>query len=141
MEPERQFGYHVRLFYSYPGKVMRRVALGMLPWFSMLPLAEAIAEEVAEKLDSVEVVAVSPLQHGGVDINKIPAHVQTVSADQLQKAQSLSLADYMNRYLGSVNINDVQQSIATGCAIPRLQRLAVDGIAARPGDLCQRHTL
>lgn len=89
---------------------MNKVALGILPWFSMLPLAEAIAEELAPNLDTVEVVAVSPLQFGGVDVKKIPSNVQTVSADELQEAQALSLADYMNRYLGSVNINDAQNN-------------------------------
>lgn len=89
---------------------MKKVALGVLPWFGMLPLAEAIAEEAAGKLDEVEVVAVSPLQFSGIDVNKIPANVQTVSSDELQEAQALSLADYMNRYLGSVNINDAQNN-------------------------------
>ncbi|CAD6876942.1 TonB-dependent receptor [Methylomonas fluvii] len=89
---------------------MKKVALGVLPLFSMLPLAEAIAAEVATNLEEVEVVAVTPLQFGGVDINKIPANVQTVSAEKLQEAQALSLADYMNRYLGSVNINDAQNN-------------------------------
>jgi iron complex outermembrane recepter protein len=86
--------------------------LGMLPWLATWPLADAIAEEAvsSNSLDPVEVVAVSPLQFGGVDINKIPAHVQTVSSEELQEAQALSLADYMNRYLGSVNINDAQNN-------------------------------
>lgn len=92
---------------------MNKVALGLLPWFAMLPLAEAIAEQVAaepQALEKVEVVAVSPLQVGGVDINKIPANVQTVTAEEMQQSQALSLADYMNRYMGSVNINDAQNN-------------------------------
>lgn len=93
---------------------MNKVARGLLPWFALLPLAEAIAAEVAEKkidtLEKVEVVDVSPLQFGGIDINKIPANVQTASSQELQRAQALSLADYMNRYLGSVNINDAQNN-------------------------------
>ena len=89
---------------------MKKLAIGVLPWFAMSPLAEAIAEEVAQKLDTVEVVAVSPLQFGGVEINKIPANVQTVSSDALQQSQAISLADYMNRYMGSVNVNDAQNN-------------------------------
>ena len=92
---------------------MNKVALGLLPWFAMLPLAQAIAEQVAaepQALEKVEVVAVSPLQVGGVDINKIPANVQTVTAEEMQQSQALSLADYMNRYMGSVNINDAQNN-------------------------------
>ncbi|MCQ8104221.1 TonB-dependent receptor [Methylomonas sp. SURF-2] len=93
---------------------MNKVALGLLPWFALQPLAAAIAAEVtdkkAETLEQVEVVDVSPLQFGAIDINKIPANVQTVSAEQLQAGQAVSLADYMNRYLGSVNINDAQNN-------------------------------
>lgn len=47
---------------------------------------------------------------GGVSADKIPAVIQTVSSKQLQEAQSLSLAEYMNRYLGGVNINDTQSN-------------------------------
>ncbi|MDD2761189.1 MAG: TonB-dependent receptor, partial [Methylomonas sp.] len=92
---------------------MNKVTLGLLPWFAIAPLTDVLAEQSAgdaAALEDVEVVAVSPLQFGGVDINKIPANVQTVSADELQDAQAISLADYMNRYLGSVNINDAQNN-------------------------------
>lgn len=92
---------------------MKKVILGLLPGFVMLPLAEAIAEQLAgtaEPLENVEVVAVSPLQSGGVDINKIPANVQTATAEELQASQAISLADYMNRYMGSVNVNDAQNN-------------------------------
>ncbi len=89
---------------------MKKLAIGVLPWFAMGPLSAAIAEELAPKLDDVEVVAVSPLQFGGVEVNKIPANVQTVSSQELQETQALSLADYMNRYMGSVNINDAQNN-------------------------------
>lgn len=92
---------------------MNKLVLGLLPWVSMLPVAEVLAESTnndTDTLGEVEVVAVSPLQSGGVDVNKIPAHVQTVSAEEMQAAQALSLAEYMNRYLGGVNINDAQNN-------------------------------
>lgn len=76
----------------------------------MLPLTKVLAEDAVSGLGTVEVVAVSPLQSGGVEINKIPAPVQTVSAHELEESQGLSLADYMNRYMGSVNINDAQNN-------------------------------
>ncbi|MBT9098533.1 TonB-dependent receptor [Methylovulum psychrotolerans] len=69
------------------------------------------AEEAAVDLEAVEVVGVSPMQSvGGVSVDKIPAAVQTVSSAQLQQAQSLSLAEYLNRYLGSVHINEAQNN-------------------------------
>ncbi|TAN49690.1 MAG: TonB-dependent receptor [Methylococcaceae bacterium] len=63
-----------------------------------------------EQLDTVEVVADSPVSQDGVPINNIPAHVQTISATQLDQAQSTSLAEYMNRYLGGVVVNDAQNN-------------------------------
>ena len=68
------------------------------------------AEEKTIDLGVAEVVAVTPMQVGGVDIDKIPAAVQTVTAKQISKAQSISLADYINRYLGSVHINEAQNN-------------------------------
>ena len=36
--------------------------------------------------------------------------MQTVNADQLEKAQTISLADYINRYLGSAHVNEAQNN-------------------------------
>ncbi len=72
--------------------------------------ASLVHAEEAVQLEHMDVVGVTPLQGSGVDINKVPAPVQTVDARQLQDSQSLSLADYMNRYMGSVNINNAQNN-------------------------------
>jgi outer membrane receptor protein involved in Fe transport len=64
---------------------------------------------INEELEAIDVVASTPLG-SAVETNKIAAVVQSVSAKQLQKAQSTSLADYINRYLGSVHINEAQSN-------------------------------
>ncbi len=64
----------------------------------------------AVELEAVEVIGVTPLQGSGVSADKIPANVQTVSADQMKKAQTISLSDYINRYLGSVSVNEAQNN-------------------------------
>jgi iron complex outermembrane receptor protein len=61
-------------------------------------------------LGIIDVVGVTPLQGSGVAASKIPANIQTVSSEQLDKAQSATLADYINRYLGSVHINEAQNN-------------------------------
>lgn len=86
----------------------QRVAFGLI---LMLPLSLMADDQPASvNLETIDVIGVSPLQGGGLDINKIPTNVQTVSAQELQEAQSLSLADYMNRYMGSVHINEAQNN-------------------------------
>lgn len=77
------------------------------------PVLAAGAEEPASaqaRLETVEIVADTPAGGEGVDVDRLPAHVETVNAEQLDQAQSTSLADYMNRYLGSVVINDAQNN-------------------------------
>ncbi len=86
-------------------------------FMTMLPLLLTIMAEFSSAedkpaltLDTVEVIGMTPLQGSGIPIDKVPVPVKTVNARQLQESQSQSLADYLNRYLGSVNINDAQNN-------------------------------
>lgn len=68
------------------------------------------AEQQKVDLGTVEVIGVTPLSGYGVPVDNIPANIQTVTSGQLENAQSISLADYLNRYLGSVHINEAQNN-------------------------------
>ena len=63
-----------------------------------------------ERLKEVEVVGTSPLPGIGIEKDKLPYDVQTVTDEQLYRGQSLNLTDYMSRNLLGVNINEVQGS-------------------------------
>ena len=60
-------------------------------------------------VEIIDVVGVTPLG-GEIDTNRIAANVQTASADDLREQGALDLADFMNRSLGSVFVNDVQSN-------------------------------
>lgn len=68
------------------------------------------AEEVEKKLQAVEVVGTSPLPGLGIEKNKLPFDVQTVTSEQINNGQSLNLTEFMSRNLTGVNINDIQGS-------------------------------
>jgi len=90
---------------------MKQVVKGILPLLGLVGASSSlVAEEQQVTLETMEVVGVTPLQGSGIAIDKIPVPVKTANAEQLEKAQSTSLADYMNRYMGSVNINDAQNN-------------------------------
>ena len=78
--------------------------------YGLTLLTAAVAEEQKLDLGIVEVVGVTPLSGAGVAIDKIPANIQTVTSEQLEDTQSISLADYLNRYLGSVHVNEAQNN-------------------------------
>lgn len=95
------------------GATMHKLAFFAL---SCLALSSATAAEEAqpdpqiEELELMEVIDVAPLSGSGIDAKKVPANVQTVDAGQLETTQSISLTDYMNRYMGSVHINEAQNN-------------------------------
>ncbi len=90
---------------------MKYVVKGLFPLLCLVGASTTVyAEDQRVKLETVEIVGVTPFQGSGISINKVPVPVSIVDAEQLEKSQSISLADYMNRYLGSVNINDAQNN-------------------------------
>ncbi len=61
------------------------------------------------ELETLNIVKTTPLG-AGLALEKIPANVQVMNAEELSTAQSISIADYMNQYMGSVTINDAQNN-------------------------------
>ena len=72
-------------------------------------IAIAARAGAVENLAVIQVTA-SPVMSHGIDASKIAANIQSVSAEQLEAAQSLSLADYMNQHMASVFVNEAQSN-------------------------------
>ncbi len=89
---------------------MKKTVQAIFPLLYVLSTINVVAEQKTIELDTIEVFSVTPLYGSGVSIDKIPTNVQVVNSEQLQNAQSISLADYINRYLGSVHINEAQNN-------------------------------
>ena len=70
----------------------------------------ARADDTEKKLQPVEVVGTSPLPGLGIEKNKLPYDVQTVTSEQINNAHSLNLSEFMSRNLTGVNINEIQGS-------------------------------
>jgi iron complex outermembrane recepter protein len=58
--------------------------------------------------EQVEVIAPAPLPGLGVNVNQVPANVQTIGAQQIEKSHPMDSSEALERNLGSVNINDTQ---------------------------------
>ena len=70
----------------------------------------ATAAPADEIIDTVTVIGVTPLIGPQVDRNRIAAPVQTASAQQIERSHALDLTSYMNRHVGSVYVNDIQNN-------------------------------
>ncbi len=66
------------------------------------------AQPATNEMPTVEVVAPAPLPGLGVNINQIPANVQTIGAKQIEKSHPIDSSEALERNLGSVNLNDTQ---------------------------------
>ena len=82
----------------------QRAALLVLAAWASLPVAAA-AQTV---LPEIVVVAPSPLQGAGIDRDKVPAMVQTLSADDFQRTHSLAVTETLMQRIPGVTTSDVQ---------------------------------
>lgn len=55
---------------------------------------------------SVDVIGVTPVMGTGVDRDTVPSSVQSLSAGDMQKGQSTTIEDALNRRLGSISTSD-----------------------------------
>ena len=81
--------------------------LSLLSLVAALPHA-AVADD--EPVEEITVIGVTPTEGAELDLLKIPANVQTGTAEDLQRTHSLDLSDYMLRAMGSVSINAAQNN-------------------------------
>jgi iron complex outermembrane recepter protein len=62
-------------------------------------------------LEDVEVIGVTPTHGVGLPKEMVPAHVQSVTADDLRQQHNLDLSDHLGRNLSSVNLNAAQSNV------------------------------
>lgn len=88
------------------------IALSVAGLFAV-PVLHAEDQDEGRKektLREVEVVATSPLPGIGIEEDKLPYDVQSVTAEEIARGQTMNLTDYMARNLSGVTINEVQGS-------------------------------
>ena len=69
--------------------------------------AWAYAADVDEE---IVVIGVTPSQGVGLPEEKIPYNVQSASSDDIDRSQSLGVADFLRHNMGSVTLNDAQNN-------------------------------
>jgi hypothetical protein len=60
----------------------------------------------AQELPQVSVIGNAPLPGFGLPLNMVPANVQTANSEDLERAQTLGVADYLNRNFSGVNVSE-----------------------------------
>jgi iron complex outermembrane recepter protein len=79
--------------------------------FAWAPLMIAVAAHAASATEppppeQVTIIATTPLPGTGIDVDKLPSNIQTISAIDLTRDGAASVTTALNSQLGSVSIND-----------------------------------
>ena len=72
--------------------------------------AQAPASEADDPQALEQVVIVAPYGTRAIERDRVPSFVQSAAAEQIERAQSLDLTDFLNRNFASVNINHAQNN-------------------------------
>ncbi|WP_415887960.1 TonB-dependent receptor [Neptuniibacter sp. QD37_6] len=78
-------------------------------WFPLLAVAACstgVSAEDATQLEGVTVIGNTPIYGVGIEKNRIAAAVQSANADDLEKSQSLNIAEHLRYNFSSVTINE-----------------------------------
>ena len=59
-----------------------------------------------QQLPQVVIIGNTPLQGFGVPLNEVPSNVQTATGADLQRAQSLDTADYLNNNFSGISVSE-----------------------------------
>src|SRR5450631_2095896 len=60
----------------------------------------------AQELPQVVVIGTAPLPGLGLPLNEVPSNVQTADSKEMQRQQTLDLADYLNKNFSGINITE-----------------------------------
>ena len=108
MHPEK---FHAQWNHGTGLRFARRCLCLFVPLTGLaLSATTALAAEPqpAARLPQVEVIGTTPLPGIGLAREQIPSPVQSATDADLRRGNALDLADFLNRNLGSVHINDTQ---------------------------------
>lgn len=84
-----------------------RLAMAMFAVFAIAPVAQA---DDAIQTEKVDVISTTPLSSLGLPLEKVPYSVQVIKGRDMQKQNSLSIADFMSQNLNGVSVNDTQNN-------------------------------
>ncbi len=84
------------------------LALIITPIFAITTTITADEHDI--KLDDIEVISITPLHGLGLPADQVASNVQSATSADIENSQSLDISDFINKTLGSVNINAAQNN-------------------------------
>jgi len=93
-----------RLLISKPGFTTQSIPINVQ---STAAITRIVSMQIGAQAATVDVISETPLAGTDLEINQIAAPVQTATAADIENSGALDLADFMNRRLNGVYINEM----------------------------------
>ena len=90
-------------------KSISTAARTLLALAAIYGLPGAYAQEPEPEISEILIIGITP-SGASIEENKIPFPIQFVNSEDIKNAASLSLANYLNRSLTGVHLNDAQNN-------------------------------
>lgn len=92
-------------------KNLPKIKLVYLTVVSLLATYQLVmAEEARIKTEKIEVISTTPLAGIGLAKEIIPANIQTVKGEEMQRQNNLTISDFMSSSMLGVNVNEIQNN-------------------------------
>jgi outer membrane receptor protein involved in Fe transport len=116
---DRTFKTDAQGLYSFPGLPYGRYSLEVskggfanlsvqIDVHSATPVARTVTFALAQAASKIDVVSTTPLAGTDLSADQVAGAVQTATAADVEKSGALDLADFMNRRLNGVYLNEMQ---------------------------------
>ncbi|HEX6834204.1 MAG TPA: TonB-dependent receptor [Rudaea sp.] len=89
---------------------MRTLAIWLVAASALAQAAPTSGDEDSAELGTIHVIAVTPQQGADLPETMVPYNVQSTTSGDLERSQTLSITDFMNRNLTGVTINAAQNN-------------------------------
>ena len=87
-----------------------RALAPVLAFTAALAPAGVVLAQPMQQIAPVVIIGTTPLPGLGVPADRVPANVQTASGAEIERSGAIDLGSYLNRRLGSVYINEMQNN-------------------------------
>jgi iron complex outermembrane recepter protein len=86
------------------------LTLSLSPSLSPLPASSPSPSDDGPPVQETVVTATTPVHGSRLPRDRVPANIQTVTAEAIASSRSLDLSEHLNGALGSVHVNQVQSN-------------------------------
>ena len=68
------------------------------------------AQEEVYVAPDVNIISITPVQGSGIDLDRVPSNIQTITEEDFQDKKNLSVTDTLNRKAAGISISNLNSS-------------------------------